>query len=322
MSSLDHIYFTRGRTSEARGRNECNASKQNIKTSSNLRTSGFRPLTSDSWNGGIFMFKPKGRARFPWLRHKKRPRRPLDFRQMFVISFIVFILLTVGALWLINRGLEPILIDIAKTKTENIATRVINYSVNKQIKQSRENQSYLKTVGSGDNMAYIIDSGYLMQVSSTATLRAQNALRMIEEGKSEELVIPGVEITQDKEQSGLIYNMPLGQATNNALLSNLGPQIPVRFAVVGNLTSTIKETTDTVGINTVHYNAILHVEAEVRTVVPFATKPKRVSTNITIANTFIKGGVPLYYGGGNGNNPSVVLPNNKQKGQTRETKVQ
>lgn len=263
------------------------------------------------------MFKPKGRSRFPWMRRKKRIRQPLDFRQMFVISFIVFILLTVGALWLINRGLEPILIDIAKTKTENIATRVINYSINKQIKQEGE-QNYVKTVGSGDNMAYVIDVGHIMEVSSTATLRAQNALRMIEEGKAEELVIPGVEITPENEKSGLIYNMPLGQATNNALLSNLGPQIPVRFAVVGNLTSTIEVTTETVGINNVHYNATLHVEAEVRTVVPFATKPKRVKTDILIADTVMRGGVPLYYGG-NGDNPSVVLPNKKQ---TKQFKVQ
>ncbi len=38
---------------------------------------------------------------------------------------------------------------------------------------------------------------------------------------------------QTKESDGVAYSVPLGRVTDNTLLSNLGPEIPIEFSAIG-----------------------------------------------------------------------------------------
>ncbi len=40
---------------------------------------------------------------------------------------------------------------------------------------------------------------------------------------------------QWKSQGGIVFFVPIGQATNIPLLGNLGPKIPIRFHVIGDV---------------------------------------------------------------------------------------
>lgn len=266
------------------------------------------------------MFKPRGHRRFrlPQLRNSRgdRPRRPLAFRHVFMISFVIFLGLTVWGLWLINEGIKPTLMAYATTKTQNVATKVINTAVNKQVKEHQQNLNFvtLKYNSNGNVSSAIINTADVNMIETTTTNQVISYLKMLENGKMEEhLNSEGIQIKADKK-GPLITTIPLGLATKNSLLANLGPQVPVRFQVIGNVKSTLKDSVQAIGINTINIRVYIHVTVNVRAIIPFATKPKNVATDVPITNVTFPANVPLYYGGnGSGNAPSIVLPQQGKK---------
>src|SRR5699024_11927400 len=54
---------------------------------------------------------------------------PPPGRNIFVISFIFFIILLLFSIWIIDRGIKPALMEIAERKTTEFATRAINAAV-------------------------------------------------------------------------------------------------------------------------------------------------------------------------------------------------
>lgn len=263
------------------------------------------------------MFKPRGRFR----KKKRNPssRRPLRFRHIFVISFVIFILLTAGGLILINQGLKPTLLTFAKTKTENIAQKAITYAVGRQLEEASEDVDFItKETDDTGNISFVnINMADVNQFTTQTTQRVHNFLRDLEEGKLEEFLISD-DVEFETDQNGpAIIRFPLGQATNNPLLSNLGPEIPVRFRVVGSVNTNPKEKVVSAGINVVHYRLFVHVKVEVSVIIPFATEPTTVESDIPIANTFVPGDVPYYYSeGGDGGEPGFLLPS-PEEGQLR-----
>lgn len=269
------------------------------------------------------MFKPRGHRRFRLPQFHHRGKRPLAFRQVFMISFIIFMVLTVWGLWLINEGIKPTLMAYANTKTVNLATKVINTAINKQLKETQDNTSYVsfEKDNNGEIRAVTVNTANVNMLSTTVVARVQSYLQMLEKGKLEEhLNSDNIEIQAD-QRGPLITSIPLGLATKNSLLANLGPQVPVRFQVIGNVNQKLVDKKEPSGINWMNLNVYVLISVDIRVIIPFATKPQTVTGKIPLVNTTVHGDVPLYYSGSqNGNSPSITLPsrqNKKTKSQQR-----
>lgn len=119
-----------------------------------------------------------------------------------------------------------------------------------------------------------------------------------------------IEMDETKSEEGIVYYVPLGQATNNALLGNLGPQIPVRFNAIGDIRSDVKTKVTEYGINNAYVEVFIHLEVNVQIIIPFATKITTVKQDIPVAMGLVPGEVPQFYGPGEGSTPSLELPVN------------
>lgn len=241
---------------------------------------------------------------------------PLPIHQVFVITFIIFLLATFQALWIINNGIKPTLINIAETETKVLATQAINYAISK--KDSEDVQMDDLYVIEKNETGNVVSVSYNRQVMqdllAKTTNRVNNYLRDIQSGQMPDIGLPedvDIETTND-EKKGIIKEIPLGQATNNALLANLGPKIPVRFTAIGSVQSDLKTEYEPYPINNTILKLFVHIEVEVRIVIPFATKPAKVSTNVPIDVKMINGEVPYFYNNseGGGASPSIELPVN------------
>jgi sporulation protein YunB len=253
----------------------------------------------------------------------------MPFRHVFVFSVLMFIGVTVWGLWIINKGIKPVLLNIAEIKAKQIATYGINYGIKK--KEVHDMKRYMQQEGVGsDQMIHVEKNNdgeitainyntYIIAKLLTGTTQdVQEYLRSIEEGTRPIYNINNqVEIVE--KEKGVFAHIPLGQATNNVILSNLGPQVPVKFEVVSNVTTDIKKEMEQIGINNVFITLSIHVEVEVQVVIPFGTKPVKVKADIPIASDFFPGKVPLYWGGNGGNNASIVLPGQQNSDQPKES---
>lgn len=245
-------------------------------------------------------------------RVRPRKRGPLPFRYVLLLSFVFFLLSTALGVWLVNKGIEPALIRYAESKTKQIASQVINKAINK------------KTVEVGDVIAVepgqegaqpsaSLKTEVINQKLSEITSEIQKNLNAAEKGdlaSLEQLTDVDIEV-ETKREDGIVWNVPLGQATDMALLGNLGPKIPVRFHAIGEVRPDVKINPKPMGINNTWIDVSIHLEVSVQIITPFATKITRLEQNIPVGGKLIQGEVPQFYNnGGSGVTPSIQLPTN------------
>ena len=223
-----------------------------------------------------------------------------------VLTFLFFLLFTALSLWLINRGITPALIGIAETKTQQLARDAINEAVNKQIAEDLQFNDLVKM--EKDDKGNIVYMGWnsvvVNRVLRNTTYRVQNFLKRMElnELPMEDTTLePDIDpnMTQEElgEQPATLIEIPVGQATNNSLLANLGPKVPVQLRVIGDVQSNFQSEITEYGINAALFQLSIHIEVNVRIVIPFSTETTTVATDIPIDTATILGEVPDFYGG-------------------------
>ena len=245
------------------------------------------------------------------LYHQLRKRRkPLPVRYIFLLTFVFFIVSTVASLWFINRGIEPTLMAIAEKETRRLANLVVNNAINQQIAEDEFNvENFIKIEKDEHGKISAIDfnTTVVNRVLAKTTNRVQLNLKAASEGKLSALEFPDVQVETEQEQ-GIIYYIPLGQATNNVLLGNLGPRIPVRFYVIGDVHSDVNKNIRPFGINNALIEIAIHIEVNVQIIIPFATKTATIRNDIPVAIQIIQGEVPQFYNQSGEGNTSIEIP--------------
>ena len=99
----------------------------------------------------------------------------------------------------------------------------------------------------------------------------------------------------------------MGIISNNVLLSNIGPKIPVKLNLIGNVVSSVETTVKNYGINSALIEIYANVEVTEEVIIPFQTERIKITNNIPIAIKIINGSVPDYYSDGKLNSSSNIL---------------
>lgn len=249
----------------------------------------------------------------PKFRIRPRRRGPLPFRYVMLMSFVFFLISTVLGVWLVNKGIEPTLMRYAKTQTEKIASLVINKAINKKTVDVGD----VITIEPGQDGAQpsaSLNTEIINQKLSEITSEIQHNLTAAEKGDLASLEkLTDVEIELDSaKQDGIVWNVPLGQASGMALLGNLGPKIPVKFHAIGEVRPDVEINPKPIGINNTWIDVAIHLEVSVQIITPFATDITKLNQKIFVGGRLIEGKVPQFYnGGGNGVTPSIQLPANE-----------
>ncbi len=140
--------------------------------------------------------------------------------------------------------------------------------------------------------------------------QVQKNLKAAELGDLEALTAD-VEFDEERtnQGEGIVYSVPLGQATNNALLGNLGPRVPVRFTAIGDVQTNVKSEVESSGINNMFIKVSIHIEVNVQIIIPFATEITYVEHDIVVAMGYLRGQVPQFYGGNSKTGPCPSVTN-------------
>lgn len=237
------------------------------------------------------------------------PRRgPLPFRYVFLLTLVFFVISTTIGLWIINKGLKPTLMDYAESQTVQIASLVINRAI---LETKVDDINHVITKDTETSLTNFDTEKIYKKLGETTQLILHN-IKMAEDGDLEELQSMAdveIDVEETKEEKGIVYYVPLGQATKNALLGNLGPKIPVRFNAIGHMESDIETEFEEVGINNIYIKVLIKLKVSVQIIIPFATKVAKLEQKIPIALGILEGEVPQFYNsGGEGEAPSIELP--------------
>ncbi|MDQ0219666.1 sporulation protein YunB [Peribacillus cavernae] len=249
---------------------------------------------------------------------KRRQKGPLPLRYVFLLTFVFFVFSTAGGLFFINKGIEPALMSFAEAQSRKLAIYVINKAINQKIVEETDTNAIIQEIPTQNKNAapsYSWNTALINRIQGeTQNLILMN-LKEAEKGNftgMESLTGIDVEMDEKAESSGLVFNVPLGQATNMALLGNLGPKIPVKFEALGDAKATIKWNSVPSGINNTVVDFYIHVKVNVQIIIPFATEVTTVEHDIPLGWALIPGEVPQYFNNGGTSNPAVELPKTKK----------
>ncbi|MDQ0257627.1 sporulation protein YunB [Evansella vedderi] len=249
---------------------------------------------------------------FRTIRPRKR-KGPLPFRYVFLISLLIFTFLTVQGLILVEKGIRPALMTIAQTETQRIGTLAINDAISKRILEDLGLEDLVQIERDNNGNVSIVQFNHVTynRVMVETVKRVQNYLNDIEHGKVRDIHLPS-EVDVDMEgaafsEDGIIHMIPLGQATNNALLAHLGPRVPVRLSAIGDVKANFGQDVISTGINNTVISLTIDIEVDVRVVIPFATDDAVIKTSIPVGQVFVPGEVPEFYSaGGDGMSAAII----------------
>ena len=110
----------------------------------------------------------------------------------------------------------------------------------------------------------------------------------------------------DLLEKGIILEVPLGVITNSTFLTNLGPKVPVKLALIGDVSSGFSTNVDEYGINNALITLNIDVEVNAKVVLPFISDDMNISASIPIAMKVIQGSIPEYYFSGFTSRSNIV----------------
>ena len=115
-----------------------------------------------------------------------------------------------------------------------------------------------------------------------------------------------IDYEETNEMEGIAFSIPLGQATNNAILGSLGPKIPIRFTAIGDVQSDVKTKVTEYGINNAHIEVYIALEVNIEIIIPICNRVTTVKRNIPIGMGIFPGDVPQFYNNGRGGFSPVI----------------
>lgn len=240
-------------------------------------------------------------------------------RSILLITVIIYIFILLATIYTIDRGIKPTLVNIAEEKTIEFATRTINSAV-----KSTENISFDDlvdiNVDSNGNVSTLgWNSAAVNRALRMATDRAEYFLYGMNKGETLDIDDPDLNPIEFGDTVGdlaakdpTVVEIPIGQATGNTILANLGPKIPVHFEIVGSLRSDVIHEIKEFGVNAALVEIYIPVTVNVQIVIPFSTEVSEVSTRVFIDSRIVMGNVPEFYSSGT-SGTSISIPKYRQE---------
>jgi len=255
----------------------------------------------------LFSRRPKRRLVYKKSKSQKKSNR----FTLFIVSFAIALLLF---LYILNARLMPTYVQYAEVQTNKIAAHVVSKAINSRTSSVLDVNEIIEDLPSESD--YMVTTKFnteiINQVRAETTALVKEHLELAEQGDLSQLPdLENVEydVREIQKGDGIVFFVPIAQALNLPLLGNLGPRVPIRFHIIGNVASDVATSITEFGINNAKVEVNIHLKVNVQIIIPFASQQSTVEQTIPVAIGLVRGQVPhIYTNGGDGAQPSIEVP--------------
>lgn len=226
--------------------------------------------------------------------------------KLLLINILIGFLTIININFINNRTKDRI-VDYSSI----LASKITKYVVNNAYVREKINyysQDIYDIVKSDDNEIknIIYDSGVINDLVNSITERIYNMFKKIEYGDLSKLSInDNILLTNNNDLDGIVIEVPSGLITNNYLLLNLGPKIPVKISLTGEFESFVSCDVIEYGINNAMLTIYINIKVSEQVTLPFITKKVNIDNKIPIFMSLVNGTIPNYYIGGFNKNSNI-----------------
>ena len=225
-------------------------------------------------------------------------KKRINKKNRIIIIFILLIITISFVFTYINKKITPLLIVYAEKKSRSVATSIINQAIsNDALKNLNKDKLFIETKDKDGNIISTdFNSVTVNKLINDISNYVELYIEELETGNTNRLSKKIKEKYKLKNsKNGVLYEIPTGVITNNVLLSNLGPKVPVRLNLNGDVITNIKTDVTNYGINNALIKVSVTVKVYMQVIIPFKTKEMIVESDIPIVMRLVKGEVPSYY---------------------------
>ncbi len=217
-------------------------------------------------------------------------------------------------LYFINSQIMPTYLQYAEVQTEKVASYVVSKAINSRTSSVLDVNDIIVDLppGTSEMVTTKFNTDIINQVRAETQALVKQYLQEAENGDLSNLpTLENVQYDVGRMEAGdgIVFFVPLGQVLNLPILGNLGPTVPIRFHIIGNVHSDVTSTIREFGINNAYVEVSIHLQVNVQVIIPFASKSATVEQDIPVAIGLIRGSVPnIYTSGENAAQPSIEVP--------------
>lgn len=196
-------------------------------------------------------------------------------KKILILLFII-ILIFIFLLYLYSYNISPLLISYSKIKSKKVAIDIISKNVSDDIVKilkkdelfivERDNKGNIETI---DYDSKVVNE--LLSDTSKRVIRNFNKLKEI--------------------NNGVIMRIPVGIISKNVFIQSLGPKIPVKLVLDGNVLTSLNTKVKEYGVNSALIEVSIKIEANIEVIIPFKTSDIKVVNNVPISIKIVKGNV-------------------------------
>ena len=243
---------------------------------------------------------------------KLRHRRPIKKWKLVVFSVCLAFIMLFPVTMYAGRVVSYNMMNFAKAEVRKVVLQIIANSVIKAISENPEINDFfnVRTNNAGEIELVEYDAVRMNKLLNATARRIRVNLKAVENGTIDELSYEdnalGIYNQQDI-RNGVIYEVPIGNALGSPLLANIGPRVPVRLHMVGDVYAFARTELEEYGINNVMVRVFMFIEIRERVQLPLMHEEILIQSIELVSIKMIQGKVPDYYGGGGGGNVSVPI---------------
>lgn len=228
------------------------------------------------------------------IRLKKRKKNKWNILIFIIIMISISVFLVFKY---INIKITPLFLEYAEFQSSKIATYVISKAVDEEVSQNLDLEDlFISTSDSNGNIKSIdFNPITINKISNMIKANIFEYLEDLENGNIEK--IKNTALFSSRINEGIIFEIPSGVVFDNIILANIGPKIPVKLNMIGDILTNISTKVTNYGINNAVIEVIINIEVYEQVILPFTTKRITINTDIPIAVKLIQGEIPSYFFG-------------------------
>ena len=224
-------------------------------------------------------------------------------RKKFLSLFIIFFLIFIASILIIikfDKVFSKKMIVFCEAQINKISKNIINEAINDTISSgfNPENLIIIHRNALGKIESMNIDTKKTNILLAEINSKIKSHFINLELGKNNIIEFDKNLITNTRRTfkgNGIVFEVPVGVLTNQTILSNIGPRIPIRIVLSGDLESEVNTKVENYGINNVLLKLYIKVKINEQVILPISSKVIYVETNILILTRMIQGDIPNYY---------------------------
>ena len=230
---------------------------------------------------------------------KKRKKHKLKIINIILSIIIILILLTHLTLKYINNKISPKLIHYAEQELKKQSKILITESISEnELEKLKTEDIYVITKNNNNEILTVdINTITLNKINKTITKKILEKLKKLEQGQLDD--------NNEENKNGIILKIPLSIIHDNFILNNLGPKIPVKLKILGDIETKVNTNIKNYGINSALIEITLDITVKEEVILPLSTKETIVTQTLPLTIKMIEGKIPNYYS--NGINKSEIL---------------